>query len=249
MIDDLDGRGSRRRCSARSWARWRRRRPRVAADLLGVAESTAACGCFDESDLRRRGLERPSRSGSAGLLLRALPVGVAHAAGPPPLAARRVSLRCAGGSRRGHCGHGGRARHAGRGPHALRRGHGRRARAPVTARGRADGAAAALEHAARRRRRRGQQRSRRSPAARHRGARRCEHRGRVRSRPRDGGPVVSQTLAGALCGAHVGRAAVPGVDPAGAAARRASGCHRTPPRRARGSRSCRPSWMRPRPRG
>lgn len=47
-----------------------------AADLLGVAESAGFCGCFDEDDLRQRGLERPSRSGNAGLLLRALPFGL-----------------------------------------------------------------------------------------------------------------------------------------------------------------------------
>ncbi|MGA8362168.1 MAG: hypothetical protein WB793_11140, partial [Candidatus Dormiibacterota bacterium] len=30
------------------------------ADLVGVAESAAACGGFDDADLRQRGLERPS---------------------------------------------------------------------------------------------------------------------------------------------------------------------------------------------
>ena len=46
------------------------------ADLVGVAESASACGCFDDADLRQRGLERPSRAGAAGLLLRALPFGL-----------------------------------------------------------------------------------------------------------------------------------------------------------------------------
>jgi hypothetical protein len=63
-----------------------------AADLLGVAESAAACGCFDDSDLRHRGLERPSRSGSAGLLLRALPFGLLSPLDRPRL--RRDAYRC-----------------------------------------------------------------------------------------------------------------------------------------------------------
>jgi hypothetical protein len=63
-----------------------------AADLLGVAESVAACGGFDESDLRSRGLERSSRSGSSGLLLRALPFGLATPLDRPRL--RRAAYRC-----------------------------------------------------------------------------------------------------------------------------------------------------------
>ena len=63
-----------------------------AADLVGVAESVAACACFDESDLRQRGLERPSRSGSSGLLLRALPFGMLTPLDRPRL--RRDSYRC-----------------------------------------------------------------------------------------------------------------------------------------------------------
>ena len=63
-----------------------------AADLLGVAESAGVCGCFDEADLRQRGLERPSRSGSAGLLLRALPFGMLTPLLRPRL--RRDAYRC-----------------------------------------------------------------------------------------------------------------------------------------------------------
>ncbi|HEX6539593.1 MAG TPA: hypothetical protein VF155_10470 [Candidatus Dormibacteraeota bacterium] len=63
-----------------------------AADLLGVAESAGACGCFDEADLRQRGLERSSRSGSAGLLLRALPFGMLTPLQRPRL--RRDAYRC-----------------------------------------------------------------------------------------------------------------------------------------------------------
>lgn len=63
-----------------------------AADLLGVAESAAACGGFVEEDLRQRGLERPSRSGSAGLLLRALPFGMLTPLQRPRL--RRDAYRC-----------------------------------------------------------------------------------------------------------------------------------------------------------
>lgn len=63
-----------------------------AADLLGVAESAAACGGYVESDLRQRGLERPSRSGSAGLLLRALPFGMITPLQRPRL--RRDAYRC-----------------------------------------------------------------------------------------------------------------------------------------------------------
>lgn len=63
-----------------------------AADLLGVAESAAACGGFVEADLRQRGLERPSRSGAAGLLLRALPFGMITPEQRPRL--RRDSYRC-----------------------------------------------------------------------------------------------------------------------------------------------------------
>ena len=62
------------------------------ADLLGVAESVAASGGFDEGDLRHRGLERPSRSGSAGLLLRALPFGLLTPLDRPRL--RRDAYRC-----------------------------------------------------------------------------------------------------------------------------------------------------------
>jgi hypothetical protein len=63
-----------------------------AADLLGVAESAAASGGFDEADLRHRGLERPSRGGSAGLLLRALPFGLLSPLDRPRL--RRDAYRC-----------------------------------------------------------------------------------------------------------------------------------------------------------
>jgi hypothetical protein len=63
-----------------------------AADLLGVAESAAASGGFDEADLRHRGLERPSRSGSAGLLLRGLPFALFEPANRPRL--RRDAYRC-----------------------------------------------------------------------------------------------------------------------------------------------------------
>lgn len=63
-----------------------------AADLLGVAESAGACGCFAEDDLRQRGLERPSRSGNAGLLLRALPFGLLAPLQRPRL--RRDAYRC-----------------------------------------------------------------------------------------------------------------------------------------------------------
>ena len=63
-----------------------------AADLLGVAESAGACGCFDEEDLRQRGLARASRGGSAGLLLRALPFGLLAPLQRPRL--RRDAYRC-----------------------------------------------------------------------------------------------------------------------------------------------------------
>ena len=63
-----------------------------AADLLGVAESAAACGGFVDADLRQRGLERPSRSGSAGLLLRAIPFGLLAPLDRPRL--RRDAYRC-----------------------------------------------------------------------------------------------------------------------------------------------------------
>jgi len=63
-----------------------------AADLLGVAESAAASGGFDEADLRHRGLERPSRGGSAGLVLRALPFGLLSPLDRPRL--RRDAYRC-----------------------------------------------------------------------------------------------------------------------------------------------------------
>jgi hypothetical protein len=63
-----------------------------AADLLGVAESVAATGGFDEADLRHRGLERPSRGGAAGLLLRALPYGLLTPLDRPRL--RRDAYRC-----------------------------------------------------------------------------------------------------------------------------------------------------------
>lgn len=62
------------------------------ADLLGVAESVAATGGFDEADLRHRGLERPSRAGAAGLLLRALPFGLLTPLDRPRL--RRDAYRC-----------------------------------------------------------------------------------------------------------------------------------------------------------
>ncbi|MBV9099576.1 MAG: hypothetical protein JOZ46_02685 [Candidatus Dormibacteraeota bacterium] len=62
------------------------------ADLLGVAESVAATGGFDEADLRHRGLERPSRAGPAGLLLRALPFGLLTPLDRPRL--RRDAYRC-----------------------------------------------------------------------------------------------------------------------------------------------------------
>src|SRR6202040_1419863 len=62
------------------------------ADLVGVAESAAACGGFDDADLRQRGLERPSRAGAAGLLLRALPFGLLSPLDRPRL--RRDSYRC-----------------------------------------------------------------------------------------------------------------------------------------------------------
>ena len=63
-----------------------------AADLLGVAESAAACGGFVEEDLRHRGLQRPSRSGNAGLVLRALPFGLLTPFDRPRL--RRNAYRC-----------------------------------------------------------------------------------------------------------------------------------------------------------
>jgi hypothetical protein len=63
-----------------------------AADLLGVAESLAATGGFDADDLRRRGLERPSKSGSTGLLLRGLPFGLITPLDRPRL--RRDAYRC-----------------------------------------------------------------------------------------------------------------------------------------------------------
>ncbi|TMB91407.1 MAG: hypothetical protein E6J45_05935 [Chloroflexi bacterium] len=66
--------------------------PAGAADLVGVAESAAASGGFDEEDLRHRGLERPSRGGSAGLLLRALPFGLLSPLDRPRL--RRDAYRC-----------------------------------------------------------------------------------------------------------------------------------------------------------
>jgi hypothetical protein len=62
------------------------------ADLVGVAESASACGCFDDADLRQRGLERPSRAGAAGLLLRALPFGLLSPLDRPRL--RRDAYRC-----------------------------------------------------------------------------------------------------------------------------------------------------------
>jgi hypothetical protein len=63
-----------------------------AADLLGVAESVAATGGYDEEDLRHRGLERPSRGGTAGLLLRALPYGLLTPLDRPRV--RRDAYRC-----------------------------------------------------------------------------------------------------------------------------------------------------------
>ena len=63
-----------------------------AADLIGVAESAAACGGFVEEDLRQRGLERQSRSGGPGLLLRALPFGMLTPLDRPRL--RRDAYRC-----------------------------------------------------------------------------------------------------------------------------------------------------------
>jgi len=65
-----------------------------AADLLGVAESVAATCGFDTEDLLRRGLERPSRSGSAGLLLRGLPFGLLTPLDRPRL--RRDAYLCVG---------------------------------------------------------------------------------------------------------------------------------------------------------
>ncbi len=62
------------------------------ADLVGVAELAAACGGFDDADLRQRGLERPSRAGAAGLLLRALPFGLLSPLDRPRL--RRDAYRC-----------------------------------------------------------------------------------------------------------------------------------------------------------
>jgi hypothetical protein len=62
------------------------------ADLVGVAESAAACGGFDDADLRQRGLERTSRAGAAGLLLRALPFGLLSPLNRPRL--RRDAYRC-----------------------------------------------------------------------------------------------------------------------------------------------------------
>src|SRR5579884_4309852 len=64
-----------------------------AADLLGVAESVAVTGGFDEADLRSRGLERPSRGGPSGLLLRAVPFGLVAPFDRPLL--RRAAHRCA----------------------------------------------------------------------------------------------------------------------------------------------------------
>jgi len=66
--------------------------PAGAADLLGVAESLASSGTFDPDDLRRRGLDRPSKSGSAGLLLRGLPFGLLTPFDRPRL--RRDAYRC-----------------------------------------------------------------------------------------------------------------------------------------------------------
>jgi hypothetical protein len=66
--------------------------PAGAADLLGVAESLAATGGFDPDDLRRRGLERPSKSGSNGLLLRGLPFGLLTPLDRPRF--RRDAYRC-----------------------------------------------------------------------------------------------------------------------------------------------------------
>jgi hypothetical protein len=66
--------------------------PAGAADLLGVAESVAATGGFDPEDLRRRGLEHASKSGSAGLLLRGLPFGLLTPNDRPRL--RRDAYRC-----------------------------------------------------------------------------------------------------------------------------------------------------------
>ncbi len=63
-----------------------------AADLLGVAESVAATGGYDEADLRHRGLERPSRSGNAGLLLRAVPFALLTPLDRPRI--RRDAYRC-----------------------------------------------------------------------------------------------------------------------------------------------------------
>jgi hypothetical protein len=66
--------------------------PAGAADLLGVAESLAATGGFDADDLRRRGLERTSKSAAAGLLLRGLPFGLLAPRDRPRL--RREAFRC-----------------------------------------------------------------------------------------------------------------------------------------------------------
>ena len=66
--------------------------PAGAADLLGVAESVAATGGFDADDLKRRGLDHPSKSGGAGLLLRAIPFALLTPFDRPRL--RRDVHRC-----------------------------------------------------------------------------------------------------------------------------------------------------------
>jgi hypothetical protein len=50
--------------------------PAAAGDLLEVADSIVSMGTLDDQDLRRRGLTGSSQAGPAGLLLRALPVGL-----------------------------------------------------------------------------------------------------------------------------------------------------------------------------
>jgi hypothetical protein len=68
--------------------------PAAAGDLLEVADSIAATGGLDVEDLRRRGLAGSSQAGPAGLLLRAVPIGLLSPGDRPRV--RRDAYRIAG---------------------------------------------------------------------------------------------------------------------------------------------------------
>jgi hypothetical protein len=67
--------------------------PAAAGDLFEVASSIAEQHGFDDADLRRRGLDRPSQAGAAGLLLRAVAFGLVSPLDRPRM--RREAFRTA----------------------------------------------------------------------------------------------------------------------------------------------------------